>query len=967
MIKKLCYFSCLIFMLAFASTSMADLAAYYSMDEGSGNLVVDDSGNGHDGTIIGTETWVDGASDSSSAVQFGTAGSDGIECDVWDTTGGTDLVSVALWVKFTVNDDADEYQGIIANRNGNDDQYWGLEINRGDGSFYFGAAGDGGETQYGLGTVTADEWVHLAFTFDGETVVSYINGVEDNSSTTPRYGGNKESLLRIGSSDAGANTFEGAIDEVYVFSGEILTADDIASVMNGEMKPSSNAAALAKKPNPANNSEEVSIKVGGVSWVPGDYANTHNVFFGTDEAAVTGATLADAMGTDVYEALDVNSIAMDTFAYGTTYYWRVDEVNAPSDPGEYTGKTWNFTTELEGYPIVPADINNVIASSSSDNVDPNNTCTELGLDANDMHSTTPDTMWLSDSDSAIGAVAGDQYIQYEFEKDYKLFEMLVWNYNGGSPTNMFGAENITVEYSLDGENWTDLAGTITLNQAPGTADYVADSTVSFNGVAARFVKIRFYSNFSWGLADYYGLSEVRFTAIPTYAVELDPETEAEDIAVDAALSWTEGRDVDNNYLYISTDSNSITDGLVDPIIVDEATYSPALALGTTYFWRVDEVNDNEAYTTWVGEISSFATLDSIVIDDIEDYNDTDGYTVWNIWKSGFDSTDDNGGSFMGHEDLPYAEEATVHGGDQSAPMYYDNTGAYDFSQVVAQSVDLPIGKTDWSAGSPKTLTIYFAGKQENTVGDEELYCSLDGQEFVFEGDIAYLARVKWSQFDIDLTGVDLTDIEEIAIGIRKVGATGGSGVIYIDDIMLTGIAAESASDTIWIEAEDADTIGPELVILTEWNGTQGLVNAISGTGFITSDPNVTTEAADEPNSLGIATYTFTVSGGDYMINGRETATYSGGWQDSFWVRVTGDDVTTDVALEDNGWANWNSIPNGFVWGTGYTFTWDIVHNVIDDEPQDITWTLPAGTYTLEIAYRELGARLDAIEIIKVGE
>ena len=37
------------------------LMGYWSMDEGSGNTVYDQTGNNNDGTIVGNPTWVDGA------------------------------------------------------------------------------------------------------------------------------------------------------------------------------------------------------------------------------------------------------------------------------------------------------------------------------------------------------------------------------------------------------------------------------------------------------------------------------------------------------------------------------------------------------------------------------------------------------------------------------------------------------------------------------------------------------------------------------------------------------------------------------------------------------------------------------------------------------------------------------------------------------------------------------------------
>jgi hypothetical protein len=44
--------------------------------------------------------------------------------------------------------------------------------------------------------------------------------------------------------------------------------------------------------------------------------------------------------------------------------------------------------------------------------------------------------------------------------------------------------------------------------------------------------------------------------------------------------------------------------------------------------------------------------------------------------------------------------------------------------------------------------------------------------------------------------------------------------------------------------------------------------------------------------------------------------------------------------------------------------WDVVHSS-EDGNKEVEWTMSAGTYTLNIAYREEGALLDAIVITKI--
>jgi hypothetical protein len=58
--RKLLYLTTFVFILTAASNAWCDLVAHWKMDEGSGNIVVDSSGNGHDGTLNGTATWMTG-------------------------------------------------------------------------------------------------------------------------------------------------------------------------------------------------------------------------------------------------------------------------------------------------------------------------------------------------------------------------------------------------------------------------------------------------------------------------------------------------------------------------------------------------------------------------------------------------------------------------------------------------------------------------------------------------------------------------------------------------------------------------------------------------------------------------------------------------------------------------------------------------------------------------------------------
>ena len=125
------------------------------------------------------------------------------------------------------------------------------------------------------------------------------------------------------------------------------------------------------------------------------------------------------------------------------------------------------------------------------------------------HSTEPKDMWWS-------LPASPHWIQYEFDKVYTLHELWVWNFNTmAEPFIGFGAKTVRIEYSADGTTWTALADVPEFAKASGKAGYTHNTTVSFAGVPAKFVKLTIEKN--WGGIPQTGLSEVRFFCIQSAA------------------------------------------------------------------------------------------------------------------------------------------------------------------------------------------------------------------------------------------------------------------------------------------------------------------------------------------------------------------------------------------------------------------------------------------------------------------
>jgi hypothetical protein len=85
----------------------------------------------------------------------------------------------------------------------------------------------------------------------------------------------------------------------------------------------------AKNPSSADSTTEISI-LSTLRWTPGTAATSHDVYFGTTNPP-------QFRGNQTETEYDPHGLAE-----GTTYYWRIDEVN---NAGTTTGSLWSFVTE----------------------------------------------------------------------------------------------------------------------------------------------------------------------------------------------------------------------------------------------------------------------------------------------------------------------------------------------------------------------------------------------------------------------------------------------------------------------------------------------------------------------------------------------------------------------------------------------------------------------------------------------
>jgi len=326
--------------LIFTSTANADLVGWWRLDEGSGLTINDSSGNDHHGTIEGTPQWGFGPEGFGGALDF--SNTQGAYCGVFDPTGGTGTFTLTLWCLW---DGTQSIQHFCTKSNG-----WGattamfqIEVKGGHSDparvnrlhlAYQGAP------QAVLNLVPINEWVHLALVFDGTHATGYRNGIDDVGPQPTGIGPNVDAPIIIGASHAAeGRTFQGLLDDVRIFD-EALPAGQIQAIMQG----GGATYPFAYGPDPADGDLLTDTWV-NLSWRAGDFAVSHDIYIGENFDDVASGTESTFVGSQDGTFIVVGFPGFpypDGLVPGTTYYWRVDEVNDTEPNNPWKGEIWSF-------------------------------------------------------------------------------------------------------------------------------------------------------------------------------------------------------------------------------------------------------------------------------------------------------------------------------------------------------------------------------------------------------------------------------------------------------------------------------------------------------------------------------------------------------------------------------------------------------------------------------------------------
>ncbi|HCO92588.1 MAG TPA: hypothetical protein DIU00_01335, partial [Phycisphaerales bacterium] len=351
MYRKLIFLLAFIVLLGTSANIRAELVAQYKLDEGGGTIALDASGNGNDGTLEDNPTVVDGQ--FVQALEFdgnrvAIGASDSLTADFFQ---GSFTLSAWINPKRTGNTWQQVFRAVTASAT-NDT----LFLNN-DGRLSWrgtvNAAWAGGMCETAADVVPASQWTHVAVTGDGTNFRIYVNGALSQESAFQTTDGENTTYYIGGDPGAGGESYSGIVDDLRIYN-HVLSEADIAASMENQ------GGAIVKSygPDPKDGTIYADTWV-SLSWKAGDLAVSHDVYFGESFDDVNDGT-GDSFRVNQVATYFV--VGFPGFPYpdglvpGTTYYWRIDDVNDAEPNSPWKGDIWSFwIPPKKAYEPVPAD------------------------------------------------------------------------------------------------------------------------------------------------------------------------------------------------------------------------------------------------------------------------------------------------------------------------------------------------------------------------------------------------------------------------------------------------------------------------------------------------------------------------------------------------------------------------------------------------------------------------------------
>lgn len=553
-----------------------------------------------------------------------------------------------------------------------------------------------------------------------------IDGLESALVGTPT-----EAALLVGL--AGQPVPEGLIPGTTYFwrVDEVSASGDVTpgAVWSFSLPP-----ATAFNPNPVDGGAYVQTTQ-VLSWEAGIGALLHTVYFGENADEVANAMGGVPQLTNTYTPAEMKP--------DTTYYWRVDEFTGTTT---HQGQVWSFTTLGD----IPIDDESLIGYW---NMDQTGSGSIVDMSGHGNHGTiTGDLSW-------VDGVAGS------------AIEMGLDNLITMAPLDV-NTNTLTLSAWVRADKVHGRAGIVFMRSGPATTgiNLMPDNQLGYHWLDAQETW-QYESNLVLPIGEW------AFVAMVATADSLNLYLDS--VGNRREILRTNDPVGFSGDLTLGSDTLGAGRRLVGAI--DEARFYNR-ALSAAELEAVMGVGSRPV-----------APTNPLIIDSFDGYNAyyADGDpNVWDVWADGYGGN--NTGSTVAHAFEPFMDRVTVQGGmGQSLPLYYENNGSFKVSEISRSFSPAQ----DFTRENATGLVVYVKGEQANLVepGDT-LYLQVtdaDGKDaLVTLAPADALQKFYWLSYTValdDLSGVDLTQITEMLLGIGNptAPATGGTGMVFIDNIMLT--------------------------------------------------------------------------------------------------------------------------------------------------------------------------------------
>ena len=372
--------------LSLSNPADAGLVGWWRLDEGSGTTAYDSSGSGNDARFEGAPVWVDSGK-LGGALKFNGSSDYLAAPDSESLDIGGDQLSIAAWVNGEDWPAANHVLRKISNADTS--SIYMLRVQPDTVRVYLNTSA--GEVIIdGTTALAPNEWAHIAVTYDGADARIYVNGQVDGSMSVTGELTQSDNEVRIGRGEP-AGYFMGMLDDVRLYN-HALTEDELVSAMEG----GGTAYPSAGSPKPANGAMIEATWV-SLSWRAGDFAASHDVYIGESFDSVNDGAEGTFVGNQTATTLIVGFPGFpipDGLVPGTTYYWRIDEVNEADPNSPWKGDVWSFL-------VPPKTAYNPDPADGAEFVDPNAIFTWTGGYGAKLH-----TAYIGDSYDDVSNATG---------------------------------------------------------------------------------------------------------------------------------------------------------------------------------------------------------------------------------------------------------------------------------------------------------------------------------------------------------------------------------------------------------------------------------------------------------------------------------------------------------------------------------------------------------------------------------